>query len=147
MLAMLLAGCGPNWAGGWSADESKLVAPPPHASEAVQAIEGLYDMGFSPTIYWYGRGLTCKDGRGLGTEDNCRFGEESDGYAIVAAPPNTLLGDPLWSDPPESPLAHEMAHAASEQHGEGGDPDHAGHFFAAGGEVEQATAMLQAHGW
>lgn len=143
MLAVLLAGCG-----GLAVDQSKVVPPPPHAAEAIQALVGLYRMPFAPRIFWYGgSALTCKDGRGFGGEDNCRFGVEDHSDAIVVAPPDTLIGDPLWSDPPESPLAHEMAHAASEQLGEGGDADHTGHFFAAGGEVAQGTAMIQARGW
>ncbi len=106
-------------------------------------------MAETPPVYWYGGAiLTCDNGRGIDIgEGQCEWGVYVDGAAIVVAPPGALIGDPLGSAPPTSALAHEMGHAASDQRGEGVDYDHAGHFFAPGGEVEQATAMLQARGW
>jgi hypothetical protein len=97
-------------------------------------------------VHWYGNKLDCvdhgnpakaycdgPDGKGgvCFMSDNgfgCTAGESFDDLVLVS----TMNGVALH----ETGLAHELAHVRWD------DPDHTGHAFAAGGELEQATAML-----
>ncbi len=139
--ALLLAGCGEL-----HIDASKVVPPPPRADEAIKLVSGLYGMSYLPTTYWYGRGLDCNGGYGyIDQTGTCVGGDQLDDKVIVILPPGALIGDVLPGYT-TSDLAHEFAHQASDERGEGGCADHKCHWFTPGGEADQATSALMAAG-
>ncbi len=141
--AMLsLIGCG-----GLQVDQSKAVAAPTRADEAVAAVEAFYGLpAAGTTVIWYGgAALNCVDpgkpwcdGGHCWHSDNgngCVAGESKDGIALVSdwggGRPISQMG--TGSD---AVMPHELAHLRW------GDPNHTGHAFAVGGESDQATQML-----
>ncbi len=134
--------------GSLQVDMSKVVAPPPHADDAIRAVYDMYGMRSMPTIYWYGdAALTCDAGGEGGFMYNgaCRTGEHEHGEIIVVAVSGNLISDELDQFGYVT-LAHEMEHEESEQRS--GDPcnDHKCPVFQPGGELERASAMLDGMG-
>jgi len=123
-----------------------VVDPPPNADVAAQAVFQSYGMKSMPIVYWYGpEHLNCAGGYGwISQTGDCVSGEQEDGVVILplwdgmrfSVP--AVGGFPAWV----ADLPHEFAHEASDQLGEGGCADHNCHWFAHGGEGEQATAAL-----
>lgn len=122
-------------------DPSRVVEPPPGATAATAVVEAFYGLRARPQIYWY-EATNCPDDPGAtgivldygkcvsGTQDS----EHDNDVIILALFPALKIH--------EMALAHELGHRASHERGEGGDSDHVGHFFAPGGDVEQANAIV-----
>lgn len=141
--ALLVLGCAPV------VDPSKEVVPPEGAIAAQAAVMAMFGINHAD-VHWYGNKLDCiEPGNPAKTycdgpdgnagvcylSDNgfgCTAGESFDDLVLVS----TMSGVPIH----ETGLAHELAHVKWD------DPDHKGHAFAAGGELEQATDMLASHG-
>jgi hypothetical protein len=125
-----------------------VVDPPPRAAEATAVIMSAFSMSHEPTVYWYGaEHLDCYFGYGYTDQTGtCVTGDQEDGVITLAywtgETPSSVVpgGDFQW--PLISNMVHEFAHEASDQHGEGGCADHRCHWFAPGGDGEQATAEL-----
>lgn len=148
LIALVSVGCGQN-----NVDSSKIVDAPTGADQALTIVLESYGLRADqrPTVLWYGGAALncvdqakpwCGDGGICWRSDNgagCTAGEElDDGILLVSTFGGAALHD--------TPLAHEVAHFASEARGEGKDPGHTGHFFANGGELDIATAVLIADG-
>lgn len=117
---------------------------------ATTGIEGDDCMPYAPlpVVYFYRPDAWCSDGR-FDVDGICLYGATSNDGAVIVVrlPPDGLtLGQDTAGIPGDANLAHELGHAASVQRGEGPDQAHAGHFFAPGGDVAQATAMLDSLG-
>ena len=137
LLAVLLGGCGLR------VDQGKVAVPPPERSdEAIAALVKTYGMTDAPTVFWYGKRLTCVSqamaDRGCDVagrcwlSDNgagCTEGETQDGVSLVSTRGG---GVPIH----ETPLAHEVAHQIF------GDA-HTDYFFS---RVDEGTAALEALG-
>jgi len=125
-------------------DPAKVVEAPTGAGEAIQAVADTYGMRSLPTVYWYGKGLDCMDGLGYHDQTgDCVTGDELNGVITVALPDGVLISA-LRDDWGCALLTHEMAHAASEQAGEGGCSNHDCRWFK--GPCQGATALLEEMG-
>jgi len=146
-LALAVASCGADTADyDVEVDPSKVVDGPANTEQAVAVLSGFYGLASAPEVYWYGgAALDCGDGHAFELKQYgwCLQGITLHDRQIVLSDywPGQYGG--LVS---VSALAHEMGHVASYQHGEGGDRSHTGHYFADGGEVDKAYAMLEAAG-
>jgi hypothetical protein len=144
------AGCGRPL----EVDMSKVAPAPEHAAEAVSAVTAMYrtpapptvygtNTGPGPTLYFYAGEPEC-DG-GFEEYGDCYDGATSDdgGTVIVRIPPEGVtLGEDTDGIDGDASLPHELAHLTAIQLGNGPDNEHRSHWFAPGGEVAQATAML-----
>lgn len=152
ILALSLAsvGCGPIAAPcylpdgsevrcGLVVDHSKLVDAPARADEAIQAVADAYGLTTLPSVYWYGAGPDCGTGY-VGTYGGCFAGESLDGVVTLVVPPDDVAISDFQDTNGCASLAHEMAHYASEQAGEGGCDNHACRWFK--GPCQAATAKL-----
>lgn len=136
--ALVSVGCGQL-----EIDQAKVVAPPERAAEAIQVVADAYHLHSLPTVYWYGKGLTCNYGTGYINQDGeCRNGDELNNVITVALPAGMLINE--LRDDGCAMLTHEMGHAASEQYGEGGCDDHNCHWFH--DDCHAATALLEEMG-
>ncbi len=119
-------------------DTNKVVDAPAGAGEAVQAIADVYGLHSLPLVYWYGKNLDCGEGTGfLDSEGVCLVGEELGGVIAAIVPPP---GGRISESDGCALLAHEMAHYASEQTGEGVCSSHDCRWFK--GPCQAATARL-----
>lgn len=121
ILAVLFSAVG---CGGLTVDQSKVVAPPEHAAEAIEIVANFYGLRGRPQIVWYGGdALTCGTNNAgyIGTDGTCVGGEQDRGLIILS----DRRGVPIHM----TGLSHELGHFASDERGEGGDQYHVGHFF------------------
>ncbi len=122
-------------------DASKLVDAPARAGEAIQAVADSYGLRSLPSVYWYGRGLDCGGGNGfINQNGDCHSGDELDGVLVTVVPPDGMPLSQFTDRFGCALLTHEMAHAASEQAGQGGCPGHDCPWFQ--GPCQDATARL-----
>lgn len=139
-MAMGTLGCVTYVEGKLTYDPAKVIEPPAGADEATAALVAFYGLNPAPKVYWYGgEDLDCEEGSAfVDSEGDCVQGvTRHDEFTIISN--YWALEYGLISD---TALPHELGHSASWQRGEGGDRSHTGHFFAPGGEVEQAYNML-----
>jgi hypothetical protein len=123
-------------------DESKLIAPPPGAAEAIARVEA--DFGVTaPPVYWYGPSeVSCGGGYGFTYKGRCSGGMQGSNGILLIYPYD---GAPMH----ETAIVHEMAHVDI------GDDDHVtpgvwgdhGHDnYVAGTRVGDGNAALAANG-
>jgi hypothetical protein len=129
LVVLMVVGCG---YAPLEVDQTKVVAPPARADEAIDVVMADWHMQFRPIVWWYGGdALDCPGGRSWKDDSGvCRLGLSRPtgrgGVIIVSAQDK----DPANPTPIHfTALTHEMGHCASEERGEGGDMYHAGHFF------------------
>jgi hypothetical protein len=139
VLVTLAAGCGspPSV----EIDPAKVMSPLAHSDDAAAALVEFYGLSPAPEVYWYSP--DCHDGHGFTDAAGLCVQGETYGQGDVVLSPYWPLASGLISD---SAMAHEFAHVASIQRGEGRDTNHQGHFFAPGGELDQAYDMLVSKG-
>lgn len=141
VLAALLSGCG-----GLVVHHEWVVDPPPNADVAMQAVFQVYGMKQMPTVYWYGAEfMNCAGGYGyIDQTGTCVSGDQDGDVVILPYYTGMTFSVPVpgSSTPTVSDMPHEFAHLASDQRGEDGCSDHRCHWFAPGGEGEQATGAL-----
>lgn len=136
-LALASVGCGIQL----EVDPSKVVPPPLGATEAIQAVADSYGLRSLPAVFWYGgAALDCMDGHGYHDQVGaCVAGEQLGGVITVAAPEGMAISS-LVDERGCAVLAHEVAHAASEQAGQDGCGNHDCRWFK--GPCQYATARL-----
>ena len=146
----LVAGCGgPFDAEAYLAAEAWREIPAPlHAEEAKAAVTSFYGTVGTPDVHWYGgAGLTgCPDPGVVGwavtgsSPPHCVGGQQIDRVIIVADAPEWMLLH-------DTSLAHELAHMRSWEATGDSDGGHRSHYYAPGGEVDQANDMLARLGY
>lgn len=111
------------------------------AGLAISVAKSFLGITGAPDVHWYGGiGLDCGDPNVIGwietgsNPPHCVGGKENLGLILVATDPRLRIS--------AGSLAHELGHMRAGEVTGNEDPDHLTHWFAHGGEVDQANAIL-----